>query len=201
LVATGGCHARRVLFTSGDSRPGRNDFGLEAAAVRQCMHPAAIDVREIACLALHELARLLDEHRPAVMHIAAHSRFGGIMLSLDGEVLSVGMAAFQATVLRGRPPPRLVVLNLCGSAGSARAVAAAATSTATVGWPGPVDDDQARTFARLLYPALATNATIAAALRETGPTLTERWPGMDLPRGFGPMDQPIFAGVSPSASG
>jgi hypothetical protein len=105
---------RRVLVVSGDPRPAKNFFGPEAAAIRRCLSSAYIDVRELACIELGELARYLDELCPSVLHIAAHSSFGGISLSLDGLPLSVGYEAFTATVKRSFRP-RLVVMNLCGS--------------------------------------------------------------------------------------
>jgi hypothetical protein len=53
-------------------------------------------------------------------------------------------------------------------------------------------------FSSLLYPALAANTTIETALRDTAPTLGERWPALELPRGFGAIDRPIFTGRPPA---
>lgn len=84
-------HARCVvLVVSGDARPGGNDFSLETAAIRQRLELAEIDVRAIPAA---ELASLLDDHQPAVLHICAHCAFGGVYLPLMGESSAVSHAA------------------------------------------------------------------------------------------------------------
>ncbi|MBV9011071.1 MAG: helix-turn-helix domain-containing protein [Pseudonocardiales bacterium] len=168
---------RRVLVVSGDPRPANNSFGPETAVIRRCLSSAYIDVRELACIELSELARYLDELCPSVLHVAAHSSFGGISLSLDGSPLSIGYEAFIATIKRSFRP-RLVVMNVCGSHALSGDLTSLVPSVIT--WPDVVDDNQSRVFASQLYQALATERTVSQAYHDSC-TILERWPGLRCP--------------------
>ncbi|GBQ00178.1 hypothetical protein SSP531S_15920 [Streptomyces spongiicola] len=55
---------RRVLFPSGDARPGGNDLGSEAACIRQALVGSLVQVSEMAAFGLAEICRTLDDHAP-----------------------------------------------------------------------------------------------------------------------------------------
>ncbi|MCF3180383.1 hypothetical protein IPZ70_10605 [Streptomyces polychromogenes] len=145
--------ARRVLFVSGDPRPGRNSFGPEAAAIRAALAGSYVRVSEMASVGLADICPALDEHTPAVLHIAAHSSFGGIHLTQEGEDLCIAHEDFCAQIARVRFPPRLAVLNFCGS--TAVAAEIARTVRTVISWPQALSDQQAQTFTGRLYRSLA----------------------------------------------
>jgi hypothetical protein len=137
---------------SGDPRPGGNMFGPEAAIIRRHMSPAYVDVRERACIELAELSYELDTLRPTVLHIAAHSAFGGLFLSLNGSARCVGYEAVAAIIERSFRP-RLIVLCACGSHKPSRSLTKLVGALIT--WPALIDDDLCRLFAGQLYLSLA----------------------------------------------
>jgi hypothetical protein len=175
LTPSSGTH--RVLVVSGDPRPGNNSLDLELAEIRWCLSSAYIDVQELPFIELSELGRYLDELCPSVLHVAAHSSFGGISLSLDGSPLSVSYEAFIATIKRSFRP-RLVVMSVCGSHALSGGLTGLVESLIT--WPDVVDDNQSRVFARQLYHALAAGRTVGQAYDDSF-TILERWPGLYPP--------------------
>lgn len=148
-----GSHTRRVLVVTGDPRPGGNLFGPEAAVIRDRLSSAYVEVYERACIELGELSRELDNLRPSVLHLAAHSAFSGLFLSLDGNAWSVGYDAFAA-IIEQSFRPKLVVLNICDSHDLSRTLRGLVNALIT--WPGQTDDGRCRTFAGQLYKALAS---------------------------------------------
>lgn len=66
MVAFGDCSQHRF-----DIEAGRIREELDGTLARLHSHPA---------LRLGQLPRLIDEERPAVLHLAAHASFGGVHL-------------------------------------------------------------------------------------------------------------------------
>ncbi|HET8661876.1 MAG TPA: CHAT domain-containing protein [Micromonosporaceae bacterium] len=176
--------SRSVMFASGDPHRGRNQFGQEAAIIRQLLTLARVDVREMACIALGELALHLNRIRPLVLHLAAHNAFGGIYLSLDGAACSVAHTAILDALGRAHTPPRLVVLTVCHSAQLARALVADGIES-SLGWPSEVNDDQARLFAAQLYQALGSGAPVTDGCAVASSTVAQRWPHLDAAELYG----------------
>jgi hypothetical protein len=145
--------SRRVLFVSGDPRPGRNDFGSEAAYIRQALVGSYVQLTEMAAVGIAELCPALDQHRPTVLHIAAHSSFGGVHLAQDDGDLCIAYTAFCAEISRARYPPRLTVLNFCGSTVLSEEIAQ--TGATVISGPHDLRDGQARTFTQHFYRSLA----------------------------------------------
>jgi hypothetical protein len=135
-------------------------FGPKAAIIRRHMSPAYVDVRERACIELTELSYELDTLRPTVLHIAAHSAFGGLFLSLNGSARCVGYEAFAATIERSFRP-RLIVLCACGAYEPSRSLTKLIGALIT--WPAIINDDLSELFAGQLYWSLARRRTIATA--------------------------------------
>jgi hypothetical protein len=146
--------SRRVLFVSGDPRPGRNDFGSEAAYIRQALVRSYVQLTEMAAVGIAELCPALDQHCPTVLHIAAHSSFGGVHLAQDDGDLCIAYTAFCTEISRARHPPRLTVLNFCGSTVLSEEIAQ--TVSTVISWPHDLRDGQARTFTQHLYRSLAS---------------------------------------------
>lgn len=188
---------RRVLVVSGDPRPGHNHFDPEAAMIRKLLGLAYVDVKEIACAELGEISALLDTYAPRVLHIAAHSSFGGLFLSRDGQPVSVAYEHLASCVSQCRLKPHLVVLNFCESLPLAHVLIPAVESA--IGWPGAVEDDQSRTYAGQLYRWLAERAS-ADVYRSVGEAhglarkdVESAWPDLLVPELFGSTDLRIFS--------
>jgi len=171
--------APRVLFVSGDPRPGRNDFGPEAACIRQAVAASYIRLTEMASVGLAEICPALDTYSPTVLHIAAHSSFGGIHLTQEGGDLCIAYETLCAQISRVRRPPRLAVLNFCGSTALAHEMAL--TVTTVISWPHAVDDGQARTFTRQLYQSLAIGRSVDDSCKDAEAELIGPHPDLPLP--------------------
>jgi len=128
--------------------------------IRDRLSSAYVDIRERACIELAELSRELDQLHPSVLHLAAHSAFSGLILSLDDIAWSIGHDAF-ATMIERSFRPRLVVLNLCDSHALSHVLRRLVEALIT--WPGQTDDARCRTFTGQLYKALALGDTVAQA--------------------------------------
>lgn len=177
-----GSHTRRVLVVTGDPRPGGNLFGPEAAVIRDRLSSAYVDVRERACIELGELSRELDQLHPSVLHLAAHSAFSGLVLSLDGVAWSVGYDAFAAMIERSFRP-QLVVLNRCDSHALSHLLRGLVEALIT--WPGQTNDDSCRAFAGQLYKALGFGDTVAQAHANSCAALEDQLPHAPLLTGTG----------------
>jgi len=171
--------APRILFVSGDPRPGRNDFGAEAACIRQAVSASYMRLTEMASVGLAEICPALDKFRPTVLHIAAHSSFGGIHLTQDSRDLCVAYENLCTQISRVRHPPRLAVLNFCGS--TALAAEMALTVASVISWPHTVDDGQARTFTERLYRSLAVRRSVADSCEDAEAELKDPYPDLLLP--------------------
>lgn len=191
FIPPGGA-APRVLFISGDPRPGRNDFGAEAACIRQVVGASYMQLTEMASVRLAEICPALDRYRPTVLHIAAHSSFGGIHLTQDSDSgdLCIAYETLCAEISRVRHPPRLAVLNFCGSTALADEMALAVTTV--ISWPHAVDDGQARTFARQLYQSLAVRRSVAESCKDAEAELRGPHPDLPLPLTHGDATAHIF---------
>ncbi|GGK76905.1 hypothetical protein [Streptomyces flaveus] len=182
--------APRVLFVSGDPRPGRNDFGPEAACIRQAVAASYMRLTEMASVGLAEICPALDVYSPTVLHIAAHSSFGGIHLTQEGGNLCIAYETLCAEISRVRRPPRLAVLNFCGSTALADEIAL--TVTTVISWPHSVDDQQARTFTRQLYQSLTIRRSVGDSCKDAEAELTGPHPDLPLPVLHGDAAAHIF---------
>ncbi|WP_330304392.1 MULTISPECIES: CHAT domain-containing protein [unclassified Streptomyces] len=171
--------SRRVLFLSGDPRPGRNDFGSEAACVRQALVGSFVQLIEMASVQLAEICPALDQYSPAVLHIAAHSAFGGVHLTQEGSDLSIAYRDLCAQIARVRSPPRLVILNVCDSVALADQLAR--TIAAVISWPYAISDAQAQVFTRQLYRSLTGQRSIAESCKDSEAALTGPHPDCPPP--------------------
>ena len=119
----------------------------------------------------------------------AHSAFGGVYLPLDGAPSAVAYATVWETITAARRPPRLVVLNLC----QWPAVTHGPNPVETlICWPALVDDEQARSFSRLLHGGLAMQRTVTAAFHDACRTVCDRWPHLEPPTLHGNHSHPMF---------
>lgn len=166
--------ARRVLFLSGDQRPGRNDFGTEASYIRRALATSFVEVVEMGGVGLPEICAALDRHSPAVLHFAAHRSFDGVFLSEEDGGLCVRQEAFCEQIARARHPPRLAVLSFCDSYPMADTVAV--TIPSVISWPCLIDDGQAQPFADQLYRSLASRRSIGESCEDAKAALYRRPP-------------------------
>ncbi|MCX4974710.1 hypothetical protein [Streptomyces sp. NBC_00620] len=182
--------APRVLFVSGDPRPGRNDFGAEAACIRQAVAASYMQLTEMASVRLAEICPALDTFRPTILHIAAHSSFGGIHLTQESGDLCIAYETLCAQISRVRHPPLLAVLNFCGSTALAHEMAL--TVTTVISWPHAMDDGQARTFTRQLYQSLAVRRSVGDSCKDAEAELSGPHPDLPLPLTHGDATAYIF---------
>ncbi|MGW3415576.1 CHAT domain-containing protein [Streptomyces sp. NPDC000888] len=182
--------APRVLFVSGDPRPGRNDFGPEAACIRQAVAASYMQLTEMASVRLAEICPALDTFRPTILHIAAHSSFGGVHLTQEDGDLCIAYETLCEQISRVRHPPRLAVLNFCGSTTLADEMALAVTTV--ISWPHAVDDGQARTFTRQLYQSLTVRRSVADSCKDAEAELIGPHPDLPLPLLHGDATAYIF---------
>ncbi|MCM2428565.1 hypothetical protein [Streptomyces sp. RKAG337] len=180
----------KVLYVSGDPRPGRNNFGPEAACIRQSLAGSYVLLAEMACVGLPEICPALDAHAPVALHIAAHSSFGGIHLTQEGKDLCIAHEAFCAQIARARFPPRLAVLNFCDSTPLGNELAQ--TVATVISWPSALSDVQAQIFAQQLYRSLAIGRSVGDSCKDAVSALTGPAPDLPSPVLHGNMTAHIF---------
>ncbi|MFC4063397.1 hypothetical protein [Actinoplanes subglobosus] len=169
----------------GDPTVNGNDFASEAACIRKALTPRAI-VIERANIEIAEFRREIEQHQPTVVHLAAHADMGLIHLTIDGTPMAVEPAAIAQAIRAAAFRPHTVVFNFCDSEQLARHMAwrddrRSGTVTQAIGWRGNITDQQARTFAALLYGPYAGPHSIIAAFGDARLTVTARWPGQAVP--------------------
>jgi hypothetical protein len=169
-----GATANTIVFASGHPRPGGNEFSPEAAAVRARAEPCGVLVVEHGCVELGQIAALLAKHRPAVLHLAAHATFGGVVLALDSEPLVCPAAAVVEAVMQAGHRPALVVLNICDSFWDAQSLLASGVSA--VAWAGKLEDRHAQVLSAQLYGGLAGGADLAGSFDRASITIRAVWP-------------------------
>ncbi|WP_327682263.1 hypothetical protein [Kitasatospora sp. NBC_00458] len=170
---------RIVLFLSGDPRPGQNDFGAEVALVRDTLIGSAFEVFERTSVALPEICPALDRYRPAVLHIAAHSEFGGVRLVQGEDRLVIDHTLLSEQIARARHPPRIAVLNVCDSSDLGEAIAG--TVGAVVSWPHTLTDGQAQAFSAQLYRSLLNHRSFQESCKDAEAALAGPHPGCPPP--------------------
>lgn len=174
-----------VLVAMGDATVNGNDFASEAACVRKALRLRA-PVIERANIEIAELRREIEQHRPAVVHLAAHVHMGLIHLSIDGAPMAVLPGDIARAIQAAVNQPYAVVFNCCDTEQLAHQLARredrlSTGATLAIGWRGEVTDEQARTFASMLYGAYDGPHTIIAAFDDARLTVTARWPGQAMP--------------------
>jgi hypothetical protein len=179
-----------VLFLTGHSKPGGNDFSGEVSAIRRWLDPAHVTTHEYSRVEVAEIARLLDRHRPTILHLAAHAELGSVCLALEGEPSFTLYPKLASAILRAATRPALVTLNFCDSTVLGRQLSAHVRSV--VCWTGLVDDAQAEVFAAQLYRHLATRRSLPAAVDDAAITVTARFAGLRPPILLGKYASPLF---------
>jgi hypothetical protein len=149
--------AGTVLIASGDATVNGNDFASEAACIRKAPSQR-VAVIERTNIEIAELRREIERHRPTVVHLAAHADMGLIHLSTDGAPTAVRPADITHVIRSATHQRHTVVFNCCDSEQLARQMVLREHQLSTggmlaIGWRGDVTDEQARTFASLLYRA------------------------------------------------
>jgi hypothetical protein len=172
MVATGHPQARSDVT---------NDFTTETAMIRDRCQRSLV-VKELAGAGVHEITHVLDEHEPAVLHLAAHSHHGEVFLTENGTPVGIVHSLVATSITRAQHLPALVILNFCGSIAIDRSLSA--DGCITVAWPGTVDDQQCRAFNHVLYGRLADGRTIGTAFDDATITMA-RWPELLKPRLLG----------------
>lgn len=163
-----------LVIATGHPKPNNNDFATETARIRlQCV--PQLTVIECACVQLAEIAQLLDGHRPAVLHLSAHSDYGSVFLSVRDEPVPVLHSHLATAITRANHRPPVVVLNFCDSIMVSRTLNSAGCST--ICWSGAVNDTQCREFNDVLYRSLLRGGPLGASFDDAKITIA-RWPGL-----------------------
>jgi hypothetical protein len=164
-----------------------NDFAREVAAIRTALAPLGDDVVvERFNVEIAEISPGLGAHRPAMLHIAAHSDMGCVFLCLDGAASAVEHFHLHRAMRDAPARPALVVLNFCDSQHLAHALVVpdalrSRTLDAAIGWRGTVTDEQARIFATQLYARLSRGDNAQASFDLADLTVTTTWPDQAEP--------------------
>lgn len=172
-----------VLACTGDPRPGRNDFIRELAAIRGHVKARFAFVEQVA-IEIAELGPAIEEHEPAVLHVAAHSADGSVFFTRSGLPVPILPTQVAAAVLAGAHRPRILILNFCCSIVLAPDLKDLVR--AMICWPSIATDDQCYEFADLLYRDLGNGRTITACMDAVRITLPRFGiPPSNLPRLIG----------------
>lgn len=165
----------KILYLSSNS-PNMGPLQIEAEInrFRQALDAydtgGLIDLRTYPSVDVADLPAIISRINPEVIHFAAHGDVAGLYLAhsdrgtveLSGDQLAILLRALSVT-------PRLVVLNACNSAETAKRVANAAEFA--IGIDAPISNVGARTMAATLYQQLARGATLASAFEASATLL------------------------------
>lgn len=162
-----------VVVALGDS--GQHRFDLEAGRIRQELFGTLARVHSHPALRIPDVTRLIDEQRPAVLHVAAHATIGGVHLVNDDGRETVPWDMLIDEVLRARHRPALIVLNVCDSENHAAALLAGGIERVLVA-EGALGDECACAFAAALYRSLRS-APLGKAFEEAAAAVRARWAG------------------------
>lgn len=171
-----------VITGHPNARPDQtNDFTTETAMIRdRC--DLRFTVKEIAGIALHQIAHVLDEHDPVLLHVAAHSEYGDVFLTRSGAPVGTTHSMLADAISRARHRPTVVVLNFCDSIAIDQRLADA--GHLTVAWTGAVDDRQCREFNEVFYRQLTAGHPLGTCFDDAEITMA-RWPELLKPRLLG----------------
>lgn len=128
--------------------------------------PTAKDVTLLPFLHLDptELALMVADHRPDVLHLAAHGDGHALILEgAEGRALELDDRNLGNLLAGVSHRPALIVLNACSSDTMAERLAKAGTADHVVGVDAPISNGAAITMAATLYSRLAHAETLQAA--------------------------------------
>lgn len=158
----------KILFLAAnpiDTPPLRIDE--EARAIDRALRLA--DIRNFTMqthwgLRIDDLQALLLRHRPDIIHFSGHgTATNELVLQNDaGRSDRVSVAALRNLFQLFHGSTRCVVLNACGSADQAAAIAS--VIDCVVGMSGEISDDASRAFATAFYLALGHGRSVEEAV-------------------------------------
>lgn len=181
---------RMVLVLTGDPRPGGNLFDPEVARIRDRLHGMSVRHRHVAMIGLGEIAGVVDQERPAVLHLCAHRGPGGLALSLDERPHFVTPDDVAAALERARHAPRCAILSFCSSIEIAARLARRIPAVIT--WPGQVEDEQATCYVGQLYRHVVAGVRLPDAVTEAGRVVATCWPELAPPALRGRWGDPVM---------
>jgi hypothetical protein len=161
----------RVLLL-GASPPDRHAEPISSAAEVQeiAQTLAAFESRVTvvarpAARATADLATLLYEDPPTVLHLACHGTLADIRLTTqDGWPCDITLAHLERLLLRASGRLQCVVLAACYSAQLAKALSQSVP--AVIGFEDRIDDHVARNFSRAFWYALVRGRSVAEAFAD-----------------------------------
>lgn len=159
-----------ILFIAADpAGTERMAIDDECAAIERELSMADgrddFEFRSQWAVGIDDLARTIDRLRPTVVHFSCHGGGAdGLVLEEDGVPQPVPAHALALLLRSAARIPRVVVLNACGSAAHARALAAVVDCV--VGMEGKLGDEAARSFAAAFYRALANRRSVGDAVAQ-----------------------------------
>lgn len=158
---------RILLLTAAPQNEGSIDLQHQHRAVLDALRPVESRCKVILSTGIRgtDLADKLREHSPEIVHILAHGtdRGGMYAVSADAQLQAVEIIQRELVeILRhGDPPPRLVLLHICGAGGTAERLAQ--DFDMTIGATETLWQDTAAAFSTEFYGALASGLSLRAA--------------------------------------
>jgi hypothetical protein len=138
------------------------DFGPEVTEIqRRTSGATSVDFVAMPSLKFEDLASTLHQHRPDILHIAAHGAKKNLFLA-NQENDSVHIdAEMLLTFLSDLSPPRLVYLNACDSLKIAKRLTRLVPMA--IGTTAPISVKSARATAVSFYERVLGGASVARA--------------------------------------
>lgn len=170
-----------ILACSGDHRPRSNDLGAELATVRAHAEPR-LSVVERSMIEIAELPHYLNQCRPTLLHLAAHSEHSAIFLTGGGQPVSITYEHLARAILSARHRPDIVVLNFCRSIMLVPHLNSAISTL--ICWPDLADDRQCLELVNIIYRHLGAGRSIGDSIDAARITLT-RHSALGLPQLIG----------------
>ncbi|MBL8973994.1 MAG: hypothetical protein JNK56_25605, partial [Myxococcales bacterium] len=158
---------RILLLTAAPQNEGSIDLQHQHRAVQDALRPVESRCKVILSTGIRgtDLADKLREHSPEIVHILAHGtdRGGMYAVSADAQLQAVEIIQRELVeILRhGDPPPRLVLLHICGAGGTAERLAQ--DFDMTIGATETLWQDTAAAYSTEFYGALASGLSLRAA--------------------------------------
>ncbi|MDJ0841558.1 MAG: effector-associated domain EAD1-containing protein [Acidobacteriota bacterium] len=161
-------HLVILFITSNPHKDLSTRIDKEWREIREATAPHGnIHVLSRTAATIEELPGILAEIRPNLLHFSGHATEEGLEFETRSGQGKLVSATDMADIIRtinadGEDPVRCALFNACS--GQATAEATAACTGASIGFRGPVNDDEAVAFARGFYSGLVGGLDLTGAV-------------------------------------
>lgn len=160
-----------ILFLAANpSDTARLAIDREARAIEQQIrlseHREALRFTSAWAVRTGDLLRLLNQHRPTIVHFSAHGLASGKLLleNAHGQYDEISPAAFEALFAAMKDRIRVVVLNACHSRAQAEAIHRHIDFV--IGMNAAIDDRAAAELSAAFYGAIGFGLSVEQAFQQ-----------------------------------